>query len=254
MEDEVETVDVQAPTSDAVESSESEQTTGATPAENVINSPTDGKGKAETTAAPADDTDSEGDGSLSDLYSDPEEDDQDAGEDSKNQASIGEYDFTDVKTTNGAAISDHDKNIVTNIGKTLGLNNDQARRLLEQGGALLTQERAAVRKQVLTQWGKEIMSDKELGGENYKYTRANLNRFIKTFGGGPQGELVQVLERTGLGQHPAIVRAFNEVGKAIGEDNRFVSGRAPKRARTKADRLRAMYNNSPEMNFGDVEV
>lgn len=69
------------------------------------------------------------------------------------------------------------------------------------------------------QWRDEVVNDKEIGGpalqENLSYAAKVLDTFAP--------DLRQVLNDTGMGNHPAFVKAFVKIGKAISED-RLVGG------------------------------
>ena len=55
---------------------------------------------------------------------------------------------------------------------------------------------------------------------------------------------VRVLEESGLGNHPEVIRVFYRAGKAISED-RFVAGQAGKTNQGDARRLYAASNMNP---------
>lgn len=151
-----------------------------------------------------------------------------------------DYNLDDVETT--APVTERDRSLVRSIGKSLGLTNEQARKLLSDGTAIIAKERAQERKEILAQWSNEILNDKEIGGVNFSKTRNNLYRVMKNYGG---QDVLDVLNATGLGSHPAIVRMFNRIGNALSEDNNFVRGQpAPK----KVNPLDLIYDNSPNLS------
>ena len=190
------------------------------------------------------------------LYGDPQADNpnsaqQDGKKDQQSEApQVPEtYNFENVKPENGIAYTDTDVELVSKLGKALGLTNDQARLMMEKGGVIYSEVLGAARDAQLQKNIAEIKNDPELGGANFNSTRANLNRVNERyFGNG--NEAYNLLEQTGLIAHPAIVRLFNQIGKDLGEEQKFV-GNAANRAPVKVNRLRALYNNSPDMDFGD---
>lgn len=202
----------------------------------------------QTNAAPT--TTADPQSKAQELYNAPEQQDQQQGEGQAQQSQIPEqYDFKDVKASNGLAITETDTALVSKIGKTIGLTNEQARKLLEQGGSLFGESIASA-VQAQTKLNIEaVQRDPELGGVNYNQTRTNLSRinqrYIKA-----NAEAQKLLEDSGLMYHPAIVRLFNAIGKDIGEEQLY-AGNGSNRAPTKVNRLRALYNNSPDMDFGD---
>jgi hypothetical protein len=90
-------------------------------------------------------------------------------------------------------------------------------------GVKLMQSAAAKQAEAFQQtqkeWRESVVNDKELGGaalaENLSYAAKVLDTFAP--------DLRAVLDETGLGNHPAFVRAFVKIGKAISED-RLVGG------------------------------
>lgn len=67
-------------------------------------------------------------------------------------------------------------------------------------------------QQQQTQWAQEIQT---FYGPKWEEEVSLAVRAADTFGG---PELRTLLETTGLGNHPVIVRTFNEIGKRISED------------------------------------
>ena len=72
-------------------------------------------------------------------------------------------------------------------------------------------------------WVDAAQADTEIGGPNLAQNVAVAKKAMDKFG---TPELSKLLDETGLGNHPEIVRAFYRAGKAISED-RFVGGGGP---------------------------
>lgn len=72
----------------------------------------------------------------------------------------------------------------------------------------------AVQNQIAA-WRAESEADKEIGGPNYNENVGVAKKALKKFGG---DEVLEVLEKTGLGNHKAIIRTFLRVGKAMSDD------------------------------------
>ena len=68
----------------------------------------------------------------------------------------------------------------------------------------------------VAQWAGQVQSDKELGGKNFPETEANAARFMAKFG---TPEFKKIMNETGGGNHPEIVRIFARVGKMMAEDD-----------------------------------
>jgi hypothetical protein len=102
--------------------------------------------------------------------------------------------------------------------KGLKLTNEQAQKLVDfnLAAAKKQQERAAQQwEQQKKAWEGELKSDPEFGGQNFASNMDFAQKAAKQFGG---DALVKVLEDTGLGRHPVLVKALSAVGKAIADD------------------------------------
>ncbi|SIS72785.1 hypothetical protein [Insolitispirillum peregrinum] len=88
-------------------------------------------------------------------------------------------------------------------------------------------------QQTVAGWAQQVGNDPEIGGSGQEQALGLARQALDTYG---SPELISVLNDTGLGNHPAVIRAFYRMGKAIAEDGRKgpSHGVAP-------DPLRALY-------------
>jgi hypothetical protein len=75
--------------------------------------------------------------------------------------------------------------------------------------------RLEAQQQQVQAWADEVRADPEIGGAKLAATLNVAQRAIHRFGGDP---LKQLLNETGLGNHPVLVRAFAAAGAAVSED------------------------------------
>jgi len=102
--------------------------------------------------------------------------------------------------------------------KEIGLNNDQASRLVP----LVTevQQRVVMALDddftaLKTDWAREAKSDPKLGGARWNETM-RLADSAMTAGGAPKGsEFRALLDESGLGNHPAFIRVFRALGEQL---------------------------------------
>jgi len=106
--------------------------------------------------------------------------------------------------------------------KELGLDQEGVNKLVELQSKLYERQLEAHQK-TIADWGNEVKADKEIGGDKLAENLAIARKAVDTFGG---EELKTLLNSTGLGNHPAVVRFALKVGKAISEDG-FVRGLPP---------------------------
>lgn len=64
-------------------------------------------------------------------------------------------------------------------------------------------------------WGNEVKADKDIGGAKLDENLATARKAVDTFG---TPELKSLLNSTGMGNHPEVVKLMVKIGKAISED------------------------------------
>ena len=89
------------------------------------------------------------------------------------------------------------------------------------------------------QWTADAKADKEFGGEALAENLSVAKKALDQFG---TPELRTLLNDSGLGNHPEIIRAFYRAGKAISED-RFVPAGAGVRTGGARDAAKSLYPN-----------
>lgn len=105
------------------------------------------------------------------------------------------------------------------IAKEYGLSQEQAQKVADIGAKMVQRQAEAHQAQVQA-WVDAVKTDKEIGGEKLSENLAVARKTIDTFG---SPELKEVLNQTGLGNHPEIVKLAYKIGKAISDDG-FVRG------------------------------
>ena len=77
-------------------------------------------------------------------------------------------------------------------------------------------------------WYESFVKDPEIGGERKEETAAAAREFIRRHGGTPeqQNELRAIMKNTGLGNHPAVIRAFAKATANLSEP-KAVPAKAP---------------------------
>lgn len=103
------------------------------------------------------------------------------------------------------------------LAKELEMSPDAAQKIVAFA-AQRELQRAEAHRETVKGWGETVSADKELGkAENQAIAR----KAVETFG---TPELKTLLEGSGLGNHPELVRAFFKAGQAISE-GKFIAGR-----------------------------
>jgi hypothetical protein len=105
------------------------------------------------------------------------------------------------------------------IAKELKLPKDAAQKVVDLA-VKREQSRMEAHLATVAEWGEQVKADKELGGDKLQETLAIASKALAL---GPP-ELKGLLNDSGLGSHPLVVKWAHAVGKALSED-RFVTGK-----------------------------
>ena len=119
--------------------------------------------------------------------------------------------------------------------KELKLQPDAAKKLADLAASRARAQHEA-HAALIESWSEAVKTDKEIGGEKLAENLAVAKRAVDTFG---SQALKDLLNQTGLGNHPEVVKAFYKAGKAISEDG-FVRG-APKAPTTESDLAKSLF-------------
>lgn len=102
--------------------------------------------------------------------------------------------------------------------RELNLDNAQASKLANLYGKI-EQSKVAAYGETVMEWGKQAAADAEIGGKAFT-ENVELARSALATHGTP--ELKGLLDSTGLGNHPEVIRFFARVGKTIPQEDGVV--------------------------------
>jgi hypothetical protein len=125
----------------------------------------------------------------------------------------------DLKMPEGVELDKVAADEFTAIAKELKLDQPTAQKLADVG-AKMAQRQAEAHAKLVESWTEQVKTDKDIGGDKFTENLAVARKALETFG---TPELRDVLNATGLGNHPEVIRAFYKAGKAISDDS-FVKG------------------------------
>lgn len=146
---------------------------------------------------------------------------------------------TDDKKTDGAPEKyefkapegrEYDSEVIKNfseVAKELNLPQEAAQKLLDKMAPIVEQRQIQQIEQVRTQWADQARNDKEFGGEKLSENLSIAKKALDQFG---TPELRTLLNDSGLGNHPDVIRFMFRAGKAISED-RYVGADVGKPAK-----------------------
>lgn len=99
--------------------------------------------------------------------------------------------------------------------REIGLDNDQANLMLGRMSSMLEQRHSAQMEALSNQWAQQSRTDAEFGGDKLNENMAVAKRALQQYG---SPELSDLLNQSGLGNHPAFIRMFYRVGLTLRED------------------------------------
>jgi len=102
------------------------------------------------------------------------------------------------------------------VARELDMTQEAAQTMLDKVGPILAQQQAAQIAQVRAEWANASKIDAEFGGAKFNENLAIAKQSIDKFA---TPEFKQMLDETGLGNHPEWIRYCYRVGKAFSPDN-----------------------------------
>ena len=156
------------------------------------------------------------------------------GEDSKPDEPAGAPEkYDDFKFPEGVESDAEVMAKASELFKEIGLTQEQAQKLVDFQTNSYTAEVEKTQQawsDQMDQWSKESKADKEFGGQGLKDNLVKAKAGMDAFG---NTEFKDMLEVTGIGNHPEMVRFLVKLGKEVSEHNVLQGnkgGGAPKTA------------------------
>ena len=128
----------------------------------------------------------------------------------------------------------------SSAAKAANLSQDAAAKLLESMAPTLATRQAEQVKAIQTGWAEASKTDKDFGGEKLQENLAVAQKALTAFA---TPDLRKLLDETGLGNHPEVIRAFVKIGKGMSEDS-FVAGKSGPMTETSTAAL--LYDKTPK--------
>jgi protease len=101
------------------------------------------------------------------------------------------------------------------VAREAGLSNEKANLVLGRMSEMLEARQQSQLEAARGLWLDEVRADKEIGGGKLPENLAVAKRALQAFG---SAELTELLNRSGLGNHPEVIRMFYRAGRALSED------------------------------------
>lgn len=146
-------------------------------------------------------------------------------------------DFTDFTIADGVQMDADVLNDFKGLAKEFGLTQEGAQKLIDLQTALVAKQEQQYQAQLAEQaqqWQASLKSDKDFGGDRYDQSVQTAVKAVEQFG---SPELRQLLNDSGLGNHPELVKFCHRIGKALSEDSLVLGGTQQSRESDPAKRL-----------------
>lgn len=133
------------------------------------------------------------------------------------QGAPEKYEFTPAE---GYEFDPRTLGAFSEVAKELGMPQESAQKILDKMAPAMAEKEAARMDEIRNEWADAAKADKEFGGDKLTDSLASAKKALDAFG---TPELKTLLNQSGLGNHPDVIRFMVRAGKAISEDG-FVSG------------------------------
>lgn len=147
--------------------------------------------------------------------------DQKATEAASTETKVEAPEAYELKMPEGVELDKAAADEFTAIAKELKLSAADAQKVADVG-AKMAQRQVEAHAKLVESWTESVKTDKEIGGDKLAENLGVARKAIDAFG---SDSFKALLNQSGLGNHPEVVKFAYKVGKAISED-RFVTGGA----------------------------
>ena len=132
------------------------------------------------------------------------------------QGAPDQYEFNDTVADAPEVLDPEVLTAFGEVAKDLNLPQEDAQKVLDKVAPVIQERQAKMLEQVRADWASESQSDEEFGGEALTENIGVAKTALDTFG---TDALKSLLQETGFGNHPEIIRFMYRAGKAISEDS-----------------------------------
>lgn len=132
--------------------------------------------------------------------------------------------YTDFTLPEGVSMDADTLDAFKGLAKELNIPQEAAQKLVDLQTQLATKQVEELQAAVVAQsqkWAADVRNDPELGGENYEKSVASAVKVIQAFG---DPALTELLNESGLGNHPALFKFCHRISAAISEDKFVMPG------------------------------
>jgi hypothetical protein len=115
------------------------------------------------------------------------------------------------------------------LAKEKGFTNEDAQKFVDlqlKSLGVFAQKQAEEFQAQVKGWRDELINDKDIGGAKVDQTVNQARKVLNIEVPGVKMDRLKAdLDRTGLGDHPDLIRVFAFIGQFVGDDNKIISDR-----------------------------
>lgn len=124
------------------------------------------------------------------------------------------------------------------VAKDLNLSQETAQDFLNKMAPVIADRQVERIKAISTEWAEKSKTDKEIGGDNFKRSMADIARLRDRFAVNEDGKIdpdIEEFMNTPIGNHPGCLKLLARAGRAFGEGDFPRGGGAGKTEMTADD-------------------
>lgn len=127
--------------------------------------------------------------------------------------------YETFKLPEGVKFPEAITNDLQGLAREFNLPQEAAQKLADQNAKIvqgMRDEFFGFADKAKAEWVEQAKADKEIGGDSFAANVEAVDKAVVTFGG---EEFKSFIAETGLNQHPAFIKTFLKIAKAISEDS-----------------------------------
>lgn len=135
--------------------------------------------------------------------------------------------YTDFTAPEGVTLGDEMSSEIGALAKELGLSQANAQKVVDIGAKLALKgasDQAAQVQSIHTDWREQSTNDKEFGGDKLAESLSIAKAAMEATA---TPQLQMLLDKSGLGNHPEVIRHFLKIAPAFAADKFVPSGTSP---------------------------
>ena len=151
------------------------------------------------------------------------------------EAPQGAPETYDFKAPEGTVLDESVVGEFSAVAKELGLPQDAAQKIIDKLAPKIAERNTQAMQDAVATYRADLVAqvkaDKEIGGDKLAENLAIADKAVKAYG---SPELRKLFNETGLGDHPAVIRAFYKMGMDISNAAFVPGGKQPSKGETDA--------------------